>query len=93
MADISVKKKMQHAAAMTVAARGAASLAAPVLANVVVLVEMRITWVTRLAASAGAAVRAKSRGRRKSRPRDRAGRAMPWVALAKAPQHPNRAEM
>ena len=72
MADISVKKKMQHAAAMTVAGRGAASLAAPVPANVVVLVEMQITWVTRLAASAGAAVRAKSPGRRKSRPRGRA---------------------
>ena len=84
MADISVKKKMQHAAVMTVAGRGAASLAARVPANVVVLVGTQITLATQSVASAGAAVRAKSRGRRKFRPRGRAGRAMPWVVLARA---------
>ena len=91
MAGISVKKKMQRVAATTEAARDAANPAAPVPANVVLLVEMQITWVTRLVASAGAAVKAKHQDKHK--PRARAGRAMQWVDLARARQHLSRAEM
>ena len=93
MAVISVKKKMRLAAAMTVDARDAANPAAPVLANVVAQLGMRITWATPLAASAGAAVKAKHRDRHKSRPKDKAGRAMQWVAVARVLQHHSRAAM